>query len=173
MERVCFWLQACFFYVTPYCRVYTPLCIKASSFLFLPSPLACTMLHLILLLLPLASTQPLSPGARQRASSLDPEFILVAACSIASGNNDAKTLVCAECFEKAGDSLVSSRGLRQTRSCVSRHFPGWCGAEVGRLAVGDPQAEREAMACFLARVQREDSNDEVQDYVNLYLNQYD
>ena len=122
------------------------------------------MLHL-LLLLPLASTQPLSPGARQRASSLDPDFVLVTACSIASGNNEAKTTVCAECFENVEDSLVSSRGLRQTRSCVSRHFPGWCRAEVGRLAVGDSLAMREAMACFLARVQREDTNDE--DYVDL------
>ena len=44
---------------------------------------------------------------------------------------------------------------------------------MGRLAVGDSRAEREAMACFLDRVQREDSNDEVQDYVAAYLTYYD
>ena len=133
------------------------------------------MLHLLLLLLPLASTEPLSPGAQERASSLDPDFVLVAACSIASGNNEAKTTVCAECFEKAVDSKTSSHTLQvqQIRLCASQYLPGWCGAEVGRLAVGDPQTMREAMACFLARVQREDSNDEVQDYVDLYLTYYD
>ena len=131
------------------------------------------MLHLLLLLLPLVSNEPLSPEAQERASSLDSEFVLGSACSFASGHNDAKTTVCFECFEKAGDPKASSQSLQQTRSCVSQHLPGWCGAEVGRLAVGDSRAEREAMACFLDRVQREDSNDEVQDYVAAYLTYYD
>ena len=131
------------------------------------------LLHL--LLLPLVLTQPLSPSAGQLSSSLDSEFVLFGACALeartSGGLDEEKLEACGECFDRAGDP-VSEEGLVQTVSCVWEHLPEIgeeCGQQVQHLDVEDSESAKAVLACFLAVVQREDGEEEVQEWVAEYL----